>query len=81
MSILPEGFDIIKGFTAFILGGLLVISIGVIQAVRPEAGIGDSTVITILTVVGLLVMILWPLWYWVGRPIYVWFQNIGGDSS
>jgi hypothetical protein len=80
MSLLPSGFSFFRGM---ILGalGLVVMLVGsslndLFRFILKQ----PELLWTLLMSFGIILAVSGPVWYWIGRPAYVWFRNRGGEQ-
>lgn len=81
MSLLPEGLAVFRGLVVGVLGIVAALVGFYLNDLLRFTGESPELAWTVLMWAGILMVVFGPLWYWVGRPIYVWYRSDGGDPE
>jgi len=70
MASLPDGFRFAYGLLG-LLGGLVIAGVGLVFTLGSALSVGGGGVGSFVFWFGVLLTVVSPIWYWIGRPVYV----------
>lgn len=80
MSRIPDGFAFFRGFVVGALGVVLLF-VGILLGIQVDGeAITPWWIWRGLFYLGASALFIGPAWYWIGRPVYVWYRGNGGDD-
>lgn len=80
MSLLPSGFSFFRGTILGVLGVVATLIGFYLNDLLRFTGEQPELLWTLLMWFGIILAVSGPVWYWIGRPAYVWFRNRGGEQ-